>query len=59
MIFEFSWAAYSEVTTFMKNQATVRSMYKQITTSLNQTINLSADHLIYAKRNATRIFFPM
>ena len=64
MIFDFmilhsAGVEYSEVITFMKNKGTVLTMYKEITTSLNKTISLSPDHLLYARRNATGIFNPM
>ena len=59
MILNLAGTAYSEVTMIMKNQNPVSSIYKQITTSLNKTISLSADNLIYARRNATKTFNPM
>ena len=52
-------AEYSEVITFMKNKDSVMTMYKEITTSLNKTITLSPDHLLYARRSAATMFNPM
>ena len=50
---------YSEVTTFMKKQSTVVTMYKSIRTSMNKTISLSADHLIYVRSFGSNKFTPM
>ena len=50
---------YSEVRTFMKKQSTMVGMYRSITTSLNKTISLSGDHLIYARSPGTDKFNPM
>ena len=49
---------YSEVKTFFKKRSSI-SMYKLITTNMNNTISLSGDHLIYAKKNENGIFQPM
>ena len=42
---------YSEVKTFLKKQSTLTGMYMSITTSLNTTVRLTSNHLIYARRN--------
>ena len=51
--------AYSEIRTFVKKEPDVISMYKQITTSSNVTISLSADHLIYARKGSSEKFYSM
>ena len=50
---------YSEVKAFMKNQLTMTTMYKSITTSHNMTIHLSENHLISVKRGSTGYFNMM
>ena len=47
---------YSEVRTFLKRQHIVNSMYREITISSNDKIQLSGKHLIYARRNSTAKF---
>ena len=59
LTFPATGVSYSEVRTFMKRQPTVTTMYKSITTSCNNTINLSRDHLIYARKSRTDEFTPM
>ena len=51
------WAAsvhivMNEVKGFMKKQSTVTVMYKAIRTRGNNTIKLSEDHLIYARKTS-------
>ena len=50
---------YSEIRTFMEKQPTVITTYKTITTSSNNTIRLSGNHLIYARKFPTEQFYPM
>ena len=49
---------YSQVRTFLKSQPAVVTMYKSFTTSSNNTIQLSGNHLIYARQNSEK-FSPM
>ena len=49
---------YSKVRTFLKKQHMVTNMYKQIIT-LNNTISLSENHLIYTRSNWMEKFNPM
>ena len=50
---------YSKVRTFLrKNQASI-NMYKSIATSCNNTIRLTGNHLIYAKKHLMDKFIPM
>ena len=41
---------FSEVKAFLKKQPHVTTTYKSITTSTNQTITLSPNHMIYARK---------
>ena len=41
---------YSEVITFLKKDPTILANYKLITTLYNESIILSADHLIYVRK---------
>ena len=51
---------YTEVRTFMKQQpTTTTTAYKSITTSLNKTISLSSNHLLYARKYGTDKFQKM
>ena len=50
---------YSEVKEFLHKLPTVNSFYKSITTSKNETINLSGKHLIYSIKNYAEKFSPM
>ena len=50
---------YSEIKVFMKRQPTDITMYKSITTSSNQTINISGNHIIYRRKSATDKFNPV
>ena len=51
--------AYNEVRAFLHKQPTVTKEYKSITTSLNTTISLSGNHLIFARKVFTDKFQPM
>ena len=42
---------FSEVRGFMKRRDAVTTMYKSISTSLDKTISLSGEHLIYAMKS--------
>ena len=42
---------YSAVTMFFHKKPAVTTVYKSITTSVNSTINLTPEHLIYARQN--------
>ena len=50
---------YSEVRTFRQKQNAVTSVYKSITTAENNTISLSGNHLIYARKSCNGKFNPM
>ena len=50
---------YSEVKGFLHKLPTVTNFYKSITTSRNETINLSGRHLIYSRKSVTEKFHPM
>ena len=52
-------ATYSEVRTFMMEDHTVINDYMSITTSWNNTISLTGNHLIYARKNSTKKFNPV
>ena len=47
---------YSEVKTFLKKQSTLTGMYMSITTSLNTTVRLTSNHLIYSRKNCDEKF---
>ena len=40
--------AFSEIQTFLKKQHVISTRYKSVMTSLNKTISLTGNHLIYA-----------
>ena len=50
---------HSEVWAFMKKQQTITNNYKSIQTSLNSTISLSGNHLIYVRQSDMNRFQPM
>ena len=50
---------HGKIITFLKKQHNVIMEYKSITTSLNNTINLSGNHLIYARTSCSDQFHPM
>ena len=50
---------YSEVMSFLKEQPTIMAVYQSITTSCNNTIDLSENHLIYGRTSSTDKFSPM
>ena len=43
----------------MKKQQIGIAMYKTLTTSKNKTVQLSGDHLIYARKNSFNKYHPM
>ena len=49
---------YSEVKAFLKKQQNVITQYKLIET-MNKTLILSADHLVYARKRFFDKFYPM
>ena len=49
---------YSEVTSFLKKQPNIMTEYKSITT-LNGTITLTGNHLVYARKVFADQFNPM
>ena len=51
--------SFSEVKAFLKKQPHVIGTYKSITTSTNQTITLSPNHLIYARKIQTEKYLPV
>ena len=50
---------YSEVRAFLMKESSVINMHKSITTSMNSTITLTGNHLIYAKNGNADQFYPM
>ena len=52
-------AIYSEVRAFLKRQPDVIVSYKTIKTLWNQTLSLSGNHLIYARKSGQGVFIPM
>ena len=52
-------ATYSQVIAFVRREPTKIPMYKSITTSSNQTISLTGNHLVYARNGPTGRFTPM
>ena len=51
--------SYSQVTSFMKKQQVITRMYISITTSWNNTLSLSGNHLIYTRKSYMEKFMPM
>ena len=51
--------SYSEVRTFLTKDSSVINMFKSITTSMNRTITLTGNHLIYAKNGNANQFYLM
>ena len=51
--------AYSEVKTFLKKDQLMIAKYLSITTLHNETLTLSADHLVYARTYLSNGFSPM
>ena len=49
---------YSEVKAFLKKEQTVISQYKLIAT-MNKTLTLSGDHLVYTRKRLVDRFYPM
>ena len=50
---------YSRVMAFLKNQHFTTNIYQSISTSWNNSINLSRDHLIHARKAYAEKFYPM
>ena len=50
---------YSEVIAFLKKDPTTLIEYQLITTSYNESVILSGDHLIYARKLGSDEFNPM
>ena len=59
LVLENGETTFSEVKAFLKKQPLVIGTYKSITTSTNQTITLSPNHLIYARKAETKKYDPM
>ena len=51
--------SYSEVRAFLMKESSAINMHKSITTSMNSTITLTGNHLIYAKNRNADQFYPM
>ena len=49
---------YSEVISFVEKQHALTTMFKSITTSFNNTVTLTGNHLIYARRSSVEKFIP-
>ena len=49
---------YDKVRTFMKKVPSMINMYKSIITSLNETIRISGNHLIYTRKYEVDMFNP-
>ena len=52
----FGVVTYSEVRTFFHKSKGSTSMYKLLTTDMNNTISLSGNHLIYTRKNEMDTF---
>ena len=50
---------YSDIRVFLEQLPTATTVYKSITTSNNNTIHLSKNHLIYSRKSNTEIFNPL
>ena len=50
---------HNKVKAFLKKIPSMITKYKSISTSLNRTISLSGNHLIYARKNWTEKFNQM
>ena len=50
---------YSKLRTFLKKQNATVLKYKSIATSVNNTITLTGNHLIYGRKSFTDEFNPM
>ena len=50
---------FSEVRTFLEKKVEVTNTYKSITTSRNNTISLTGNHLIYTKKSHIDKFVAM
>ena len=50
---------FSEIKAFLAKEQTAVTMYKQMTTSSNQTISLTGNHLIYVRKRFTDQFLPL
>ena len=55
-IFSGKDGLYSEVRSFLKKQHHVTNMYKSITASHKNIIDLSENHLIYSRKSVTEKF---
>ena len=49
---------FSEVTTFLKKQRDIVMLYKSIV-SVNETLSLTGNHLVYARKTFDHRFNPM
>ena len=49
---------YSEVRAFLKKQSGIITQYRSIVT-VNETLTLTGNHLIYARENSADQFFPV
>ena len=52
-------ASYNEVGAFLMKEHAVINTYKSIETSLNQTISLTENHLIYGRKHSDENFIAM
>ena len=50
---------YSEVRTFLEKQTDVIVEFKSITTYLDQTLTLTGNHLVYARKASNAKFNPV
>ena len=50
---------YSEVTALLRKQSVLSGMYMSMTTSLNTTVSMTANHLIYARKHCSEKFHPV
>ena len=51
--------AYSAVRIFLKKDSLTIVKYQSITTSCNESLTLSEDHLLYARKVGSEEFHPM
>ena len=50
---------YSKVRTFLKKDPLAMVRYKSITTSSNESLTLSGDHLVFSRKSDNDEFNPM
>ena len=59
VVSKFGIVRYSEVVSFLQKEANVVAKYESITTSHNESIQLSGSHLVFARKHIDEKFNPM